>query len=205
MEREFDAAGFGIEELEDDWDEYYGTDTVRPYRRDDPNVWGLLDVARGRTPDFPVTVHMIAGDSASGVVGILYPGNRFVVAPPSRSGQTTLRYQDGGADDGQNIGSRVLPVRQRGERPLNAELPTAGFAETRWDGAVRQPEFEVELEDGTHEVRREHSRGLLLGAYPTKPMVVVDGVGLHFPRGDRFHAIERTPWDNVERSYEEAA
>lgn len=133
------------------------------YRTDDPDVWGLIDVVRGRSSAVPQTIYKIAGDSASGVVGMLYPHPwTFVPIPSSRVGKV-ITMQIGGADDGQELPKgRILPT---GGTRVNSALPTLAEGETIWDPATHSPEFEVELEDGTREVRREHSKGLLLGDY----------------------------------------
>lgn len=140
----------------------------QPHRVDDPDVWGLRDVVRGRTPLVPTTIYATAGDSTSGVVGLLFPNGQFLVKSSSKVG-TELVYQDGGADDGQKLPKgRVLPTSKI---LINAALPTIGVLVTAWDGAAQQDEFIVTDEDGNTELRREHSRGLLLGDYSVKNQV----------------------------------
>jgi hypothetical protein len=141
-------------------------ETFQPHRTDDPDVWGLQDVARGRTPLVPTTIYNVAGDSASGVAGLLKPDNTFLPKYSSKVGQI-LRIQIGGADDGQHIpNSRTLPQEHQ---VVNAPLPTESWLETVWDGAVKQPEFKVcDPDTGVCEMRQEHSHGLLLGSYSTK-------------------------------------
>lgn len=137
-------------------------DPSQLHRTDDPEVWGISDVEKGRTPAYPRTIYYAAGDSASGAAGILYPDPwQFVAVEPSHIGRT-IRAQDGGADDGQMIPSdRTFTLGPR----VNAAAPFEIALETVWDGAMPQEAFEVVNEDGTREVRQEHSKGLLLGSY----------------------------------------
>jgi len=114
------------------------------HRTDDPDVWGLLDVVTGRETVIPRTIHKTSGDSASGVVGLLFPNGDFVSDAPSRIGQT---FVAGTLHD-------VRPV---------AGEPTVTY-EVAWDGAAPAREFE----DEKGELRSEHSRGLLLGEYPNR-------------------------------------
>ena len=114
------------------------------HRTDDPNVWGLLDVATGRRSEVPQTIHKVSGDSASGVVGILYPdGQRFVSAARSR------------------VGTTVVAGEFFGVRPVAGE--PARVYEVAWDGAARSAPF---INEETGLVGQEHSRGILLGEYP---------------------------------------
>src|SRR4051812_30042261 len=117
-------------ELLDDDELLYEVEETSP-------VWGLLDVVRGRVPVVPTTVYKTAGDSASGVAGLLLPSGDFLPVAPSRQGEVVTLHQDG-------------------------ETFTV---ETVWDGATRSPEFTVTLEDGRTEVRRESSKGILLADY----------------------------------------
>lgn len=137
---------------------------VATHRADDPDVWGLSDVARGRTALVPTTVYRVSGDSASGVAGRLLPSGEFLPVHTSRVGLFEMRCQDGGADDGQMMPrERVLPS---GRVVINAPLPTDFWMETAWDGAMKEPEFEVtDEETGVTEVRQGRTKGQLLGNY----------------------------------------
>lgn len=117
-------------------------DPIQKHRLDDPNVWGLSDVARGRTPAVPTTIYNTSGDSASGVAGLLMPDLTFYPQPGSNIGRDFTLNQDG-------------------------ETFTVG---TTWDGAKKQPEFKrhPELVEQFGPVGQEHSRGLLLGDYQSK-------------------------------------
>lgn len=138
----------------------------QPHRVDDPDVWGLNDVARGRTPEVPTTVYAVSGDSASGVAGLIFPDGNFIPKAGTSIGKV-IRFQNGGADDGQMMPKdRVLPTEGR---TINAPLPTEGYLETVWTGAMPAQEFQHCDEDtGVCEIRREHSKGLLLGNYPIR-------------------------------------
>lgn len=127
-------------------------DLIEAHRRDDPSVWGLVDVARGRTPDYPMTIYLIAGDSVSGVVGLLFPNGIFLHKHPSRVGQLAL----------------VGQLFQVNPAPFE---PTIEF-ETTWDGARKSDEFLSE--EG--ETLRESSKGLLLGNYQTKHKPAVNAL-----------------------------
>lgn len=116
-------------------------DPIEAHRTDDPNVWGLVDVARGRTPSAPTTIYNIAGDSASGVAGVLFPDNNFLPALDSQ------------------VGTSVIVGDWYGMKPVYHEPVVA--LEIAWDGAAKSPLFENE--DG--ELVREHSKGILLGDY----------------------------------------
>lgn len=116
------------------------------HRSDDPDVWGLLDIATGRRSEVPQTIYKISGDSASGVVGIRYANGVFISAARSRVGATVV------AGEFFNV------------RPVAGE-PAVTY-EVAWDGAKRTPEF---VNEETHEVGQEHSRGILLGEYPNRP------------------------------------
>lgn len=114
------------------------------HRTDDPDVWGLLDVALNRITVVPQTIYKVSGDSASGVVGLLTPDGVFSSAARSRVGSESV------------VGT------------LHDVNPSPGEAiilyETNWDGAAPAREFLNE----ENEPAQEHSRGLLLGEYPNR-------------------------------------
>lgn len=132
----------------------------QPHITNDPNIWGLYDVVRGRTTEVPVTVYLISGDNASGVMGLLFPNGDFMCKRSSRKG-TTVILQDGGADDGQELRDRILPTNTD---IVNISLPTSFGMEVAWDGSTKSPELTV-IEDGEVFITNEHSRGLILGDY----------------------------------------
>lgn len=136
----------------------------QPHTTDDPDIWGLFDVARGRTTNVPRTIYTISGDNASKPVGILFEDGRFIPIPSTRVG-TTLVVQDGGADDGQMLPKgRVLPFSKY---VVNIMLPTSFELEVVWDGAADSPDILV-IDDGEPILTSEHSRGLILGDYSRK-------------------------------------
>ena len=111
----------------------------QPHRTDDPNVWGLLDVATGRRTDVPQTVYLVSGDSASGIAGILYADGTFVPKASTR------------------VGGRALEIGLLHDvKPAPGE-PRVTYV-TAWDGAVPAEEFTNEEDERT----REHSHGILL-------------------------------------------
>lgn len=116
----------------------------QPHRVDDPDVWGLRDLARGRTTMYPVTIYRISGDNSSGVVGVLYPDGKFVGKRSTREGNGFL------------VGTLhdVKPSPFEPTRQLY----------TGWDGAI--PEVPFLDEEGNE--RQGRSKGLLLGSYDTK-------------------------------------
>lgn len=146
----------------DDDDVEFGLDEVELHRTDDPDVWGLSDVARGRTPVVPTTIYKTAGDSASGVAGLLFPDSTFLPVIKSGAGERTYRLQDGGADDGQVMPpNRTLPISGA---LINAAVPTEFFGVVVWDGARKSDPVEVIDEDtGLTSLVQEHTKGLLLG------------------------------------------
>lgn len=125
-------------------------DVIERHRTDDPNVWGLADVARGRTPLVPTTVYMTAGDSASGVAGRLIQTGEFFPITPS------------------TVGQQVIVGTLHDVQPAKFE-PEVEYV-VGWNGAARTEPFEVTDEDtGVTETRRDHSKGLLLGDYALRP------------------------------------
>lgn len=114
------------------------------HRTDDPDVWGLVDVIRGRTPNVPTTIYLAAGDSASGVAGLLFPNGTFLPKTSTDMGRT---FSAGTLHD---------------VKPAPSE-PSVEY-EVAWDGA--KPGEEFVNEDG--EEMKDHSHGLLLGSYDIK-------------------------------------
>ncbi len=87
----------------------------------------------------PKTIYQKAGDSVSGVAGLLLPEPwQFIKAAPSRVGTTVIVTDDDGVEY---------------------------EATVEWDGAMLQPPFETVLDDGSVEIRQEHSKGILLAGY----------------------------------------
>lgn len=113
----------------------------QPHSVSDPEVWGLRDVARGRTCTSPTTVYIVAGDNASGVAGMIFPDGRFL---PKHSTRVGRPFHAGVLHD-------VKPAA--GER-------TVAYA-TAWDGAKPEPMFIDE--EGIKRYGR--SKGILLGDY----------------------------------------
>lgn len=130
----------------------------QPHTVNDPEVWGLRDVARGRGTVVPTTIYKVAGDSASGVVGILMPGGIFIVKHSCRIGQS---FEVGLLHD-------VKPSPREAIKTL----------ETVWDGAAPADEF---TDEDTGEVRQEHSKGLLLGNYAMVPKIGKKRLGVGLP------------------------
>lgn len=132
----------------------------QPHRTDDPNIWGLLDIATRRRTEIPQTIYFISGDSTSKPIGLLNADGTFVMKTPTRVGNEFV-FQDGGADDGQLVPKgRSLP----GGHGLNALIPTSSTAMVVWDGAMKSPVIDI-VEDGETFTTVEHSRGLILGDY----------------------------------------
>lgn len=104
-------------------------DAIQAHNSDDAKVLGLLDVILGTRPIAPTTIYKVSGDSASGVMGILFPDGRFMVKAQS------------------NIGKHFVC------RAL-AEEDT--YAECIWDGAAPAPTFI--REDGTEGVDGTHGQ-----------------------------------------------
>lgn len=129
-----------MEFLDDDLLDPNESNDYSLHRTDDPHVWGLKDVARGRTPLVPTTIYAASGDSASGVEGLLFPSPwAFLEKAESNVGKSEVVEQDGESFE-------VLTV---------------------WDGAMPQPWFRAYVNETGLEttLRREHSKGLLLGNY----------------------------------------
>jgi len=114
----------------------------QPHITDDPNVWGLLDVATGRRSEVPQTIYRTSGDSASGVAGILMANGEFI---PKRSSNI----------DGRELEIGLLHDVKPAPREATVTYVTA------WDGA--KPAAEFINEDG--EPAQEHSHGILLADY----------------------------------------
>lgn len=102
-------------------------DAIQAHNSDDAKVLGLLDVVLGTRPTAPTTIYKVSGDSASGVMGILFPDGRFLVKAQSHIGKHFV--------------CRAL-----------AEEDT--YAECIWDGAA--PAASFTREDGTEGVEGTH-------------------------------------------------
>jgi hypothetical protein len=130
----------------------------QPHDLNDSTVWGLRDVARGRTCSSPTTIYRVSGDSASGVAGRLLPSGEFCPIHSTR------------------IGNVFVAGALHNVKPA-AHEPTVTY-ETAWDGAAPCPVFEAKDEDtGVVEIRQERSKGLLLGSYERKPAEGHKGIG----------------------------
>lgn len=147
----------------DEFEEPLLDEEFQPHITNDPNIWGLYDVARGRSTEVPQTIYLISGDNASGVMGLLFPNGDFMCKRSSRKGMVVV-LQDGGADDGQELKDRILPTNTD---IVNISLPTKFEMSVAWDGSTKSPELTV-IEDGEVFITNEHSRGLILGDYSRK-------------------------------------
>lgn len=102
-------------------------DAIQAHNTNDATVLGLLDVVLGTRPTAPTTIYKVSGDSASGVMGILFPDGRFLVKAQS------------------HIGKHFL---------CEALAEEATYAECIWDGAAPAEQFT--REDGTEGVEGTH-------------------------------------------------
>jgi hypothetical protein len=127
--------------LFDDDDELPELPEDQLHRTDDPEVWGLLDVVTGRTTPFLRTIYRVSGDSASGVVGLLYPNGDFRSIAPSP------------------LGVEVAAGELHSVQPLPYEKTI--YYTVIWGGGA-PPRMFID-EEGNE--RSEHSKGLLLGEY----------------------------------------
>lgn len=171
----------------------------QPHVVNDPNIWGLYDVARGRFPDVPTTIYLVSGDNASGVLGLLFPDGTFMCKKTSRWGQDVV-LQDGGADDGQELPKgRIL--RNPGTHGVNAFRPTSFSMEVVWDGSTKSPDIEIE-----GRMTGEHSRGLILGDYSRKGPQTTrvgrsPGAGAEADEGIHEGAHEFPTWRGTNNSF----
>ncbi len=109
----------------------------QPHITDDPDVWGLADIALGRRTLVPQTIYVTAGDNASGVAGLLTVGGEFIPCPPSGAGRTIRLVGD-----------------WYGVNPVKGEPATA--FDVVWDGSKKVPgEHSKGILLGDYQIRNE--------------------------------------------------
>lgn len=157
-------------------------DPIEAHRQDDPNVWGLLDIAAGRdNHGVPQTIYFTSGDSASGVAGRLTANGEFISVLPS--GVDKVTYRIGTLHD-------VLPVAN--ERTIDYIVG--------WDGA-RKPESGINEETGLE--FQEHTKGRLLGDIPSKGTINANpkqGTSVRVMEPAKLDREVFPRWDNAMRN-----